>query len=122
MKLSELAIHQGVKAFGTLDLSNPMKLWVPPPSNYLGEFTSAEAPLAPGNWYFDTDEKLLIYRVRFANHFSSNNIQYPELARYQQQLGYRDKNNNQQFDPYIDDVTGLSLQPIDNYRWLIDAE
>jgi hypothetical protein len=122
MKLSELVIHQGVRALGTLDNSNPMKLWIPPPSNYLGEFTSAEAPLAPGSWYFDTDERLLIYRVRFTSHFSSDNIQYPELARYRLQLSYRDRDGNQRFDPYIDDATGLSLQPVDNYLWLIDAK
>ena len=49
MKLSERVILEGVGALGSLHLSNPMQLWNPPPSNYLGEFTTAEAPDEKGS-------------------------------------------------------------------------
>lgn len=122
IKVSELVIHDGITAIGKLHHSNPMQLWSPPPINYLGEFSTSDAPLEPGIWYFDTDQKLLVYRVRFIDYFSSDNLQYPNLARYQLRLNYRDSNNNQQFDPYIDEPKGLFLQPLDSYRWLIEPE
>lgn len=122
IKVSERVIHEGIGALVALDRSNPMQLLDPPPVNYLGEFPSREAPLAPGIWYFDTEQKLLVYRVRFSDYFSSDNSHYPDLARYQLRLDYRDRNNNQRFDPTFDNITGLSLQPLDNYRWLAEAQ
>jgi hypothetical protein len=121
IKLSERIIREGIGALAILHQSNPMQLWNPPPSNYRGAFSRNEAPLEQGVWYFNTDDKLLIYRVRFTDYFISANPQYPDLARYQLQVNYRDINNNQQFDPDIDDANGLFLQPVDNYTWLHDT-
>jgi hypothetical protein len=120
LKLSEQVIRKGASGLSTLHLSNPMQLWSPPPDNYLGEFKTGDAPLTEGSWYFDLGEKMLVYRVRFADYFISSNPHYPDLVRYQLRLEYHDTNNNQQFDPYLDTATRLSLQPVDEYQWLIE--
>lgn len=118
--LSELVIRKGASALDTLHHSNPMQIWTPPPVNYLGELNTANIPQEQGIWYFDLDTKVLVYRVRFTDHFTTDNPQYPTQARYQLRLNYRDNNNNQQFDPYIDEATGLSLEPMDRYSWSIE--
>ena len=52
-----------------LEGANPMQLLdgvMVPPSNYLGELSGRAAEQAePGNWYFDRDRLLLLYRFRY---------------------------------------------------------
>lgn len=41
---------------------NPLELLERKPKNYLGEFYSPDVrELAPGNWYFDRDKRILVY-------------------------------------------------------------
>lgn len=119
IKLSKEIIHNGVQQLNALHLSNPMQLWTPPPLNYKGEFKSSNAPNENGIWYFDSESRELIYRVRFTDYFISDDEIEPSLARYQLKLEYQDKNSNQQYDPYEDRATGLRLLPVGNYQWLM---
>lgn len=120
IKLSEQIIREGLTALAALHQSNPMRLWSPPPGNYLGEFKASEAPAAQGIWYFDLDEKVLVYQVLFTDHFTTDNVHYPAQARYQLQFDYRDNNNNQRYDPAFDEAVGLSLKPLNRYSWTIE--
>lgn len=122
IKLSEQLVKSGIGMLPSLHHSNPMLLWNPPPHNYLGEFNTINAPMETGIWYFDIDTKMLVYRVRFPDHFSSSNETYPDFARYQLRLDYRDLNHNELFDPSIDIATGLAIQPVDHYEWLADLD
>ena len=120
IQLSAVVIREGTAALTQLDRSNPMRLWSPPPSSYLGEFTAAEAPDAQGAWYYDLDQQMLIYRVRFTDYFTTDNSDYPGLARYQLRFDYHDNNSDQLFDPTIDTAIAVSLQPVDRYHWLLE--
>ena len=122
IKMSAVVVHEGAAGIAALDRSNPMHWWQPPPINYQGEFISSEAPSIPGVWYFDTVQRLLIYRVRFTDHFTSNNPDHPQLARYQVRLDYDDINRNHRFDPGVDTMRGLTLNPLDRYDWLKEPE
>ncbi len=122
LKLSKMVIQEGMAALTQLDHSNPMQLWNPPPSNYLGEFTTSEAPDTQGAWYFDLEQQILVYRVRFGDHFSSSNLTYPQLARYQLRMSYHDSNGNQQYDAEVEQISGLTLEPVDHYLWLSDPD
>jgi hypothetical protein len=122
MKLGEVVIQEGATGLVRLHHSNPMQLWNPPPSNYLGEFTTDKAPDTQGVWYFDLTQQVLIYHVHFADHFNSSNSQYPELARYQLRMNYNDSNNNQLFDASLEQISGFNLEPVDSYRWFNEPE
>ena len=89
---------------------------------YLGEFNSTEAPREKGVWYFDLEQKTLNYRVRFVDHFHSDNPAHPNLARYQLHISYHDNNGNGQIDPKQDSITGISIEPMDNYQWSVEAQ
>ena len=132
--LSGTVVHDGVQALAPLHHSNPIHLLlqqdgeVAPhtlsagiaPQNYLGEFHSAETPQEGGVWYFDLDQKVLVYRVNFTDHFISSNREYPHSARYQLRVRYTDLNGNGLFEPKLDRATGIGIEPMDHYTWLLD--
>lgn len=133
IRLSEIVLKEGVPALAQLHLSNPIALLQGEgdeapynlmagiaPQNYLGEFTSDEAPQQSGVWYFDLDQKILIYRVIFTDHFISSNEEQPDTVRYQLQVRYHDSNGNGRFDPLSETATGVSIEPQDHYTWLLD--
>ncbi|MCW8918188.1 MAG: hypothetical protein OQL08_05180 [Gammaproteobacteria bacterium] len=117
MKMSEVVVREGAAALVGLHQHNPMRLWQLPPPNYLGEFHTSEAPQERGIWYFDLDQRMLIYRVRFAAQFSSSNPLHPDLARYQLRADYHDTNGNGQFDAELETLSGLDLVAADHYSW-----
>ena len=102
IKLGEVVVREGPSALVQLQHSNPMDLLQQgtsdetpyniqagiAPSNYLGEFNPAEAPMEEGVWYFDLEQKILIYRVRFVENFRSDNATYPNQARYQLRINF----------------------------------
>ncbi len=118
MQLGKLVVNRGMDAVMEMEYSNPMQLLQPPPGNYLGEFSTTEAPQEQGGWYFDSDERVLVYRVRFAESFLSSNDELPDLARYQLRLDYQDFNGNNRFDPELEFARGLYIQPVDSYTWI----
>lgn len=136
IKLSEIVVKQGASALVQLQHTNPMDLLQQGssdespygvqagsvPSNYLGEFAPAEAPAEEGIWYFDLEQKILIYRVRFIENFHSDNEAYPDLARYQLRIHYHDSNGDGRIDPKQDTITNVNIEAMDNYRWSIDPE
>jgi len=56
------------------------------PASYAGEL-DAPAPdrIAPGKWYFDTESRLLVYRVRHGRYFESP-LSGPGRARFRVHL------------------------------------
>ena len=69
MRLSRAVGGQQPELLADLEGANPMRLLeevMVPPSNYLGELGGQEAQQAePGNWYFDLQQRVLIYRFRY---------------------------------------------------------
>jgi general secretion pathway protein G len=48
----------------TYENTNPMRFYQELPSNYVGEFSAeAAASVKPGQWYYDTTARKLVYRV-----------------------------------------------------------
>lgn len=69
MRLSRAVVGQQLDPLADLEGANPMRLLegvMVPPSNYLGELGGQAAQQAePGNWYFDLQQRVLIYRFRY---------------------------------------------------------
>lgn len=135
-RLSEIVVKEGATALIKLQHSNPIDLLQRDPSdetpydipsgieptNYLGEFTPAEAPEDDGVWYFDLEQMILIYRVRFIDHFHTDNAEHPNLARYKLHINYHDNNGNGLLDPKQDSISGISIEPVDHYQWSAEAQ
>ncbi len=106
-----------IQVLAEADGANPMNYLLDQPRNYIGELQSPDIKtIGPATWYFDTDSRLLIYRVQHPEYFVSE-LPGPARARFRLNLVYDDNNLNQQFDPYTDKVQGLRLIPNDPYHW-----
>jgi prepilin-type N-terminal cleavage/methylation domain-containing protein len=98
--------------------SNPMDYLLEGPASYLGEFDAPKpAEIPPGHWYFDRSRRLLVYRVRYGDHFSSS-LGSPERARFRVDVVYDDRNESGTFDPGLDGFGGARLAAEEPYRWL----
>ncbi|MEH6649053.1 MAG: prepilin-type N-terminal cleavage/methylation domain-containing protein [Motiliproteus sp.] len=69
MRLSSAVAGRQPGLLTDLEGANPMRLLegvMVPPSNYLGELDAQAAQQAePGNWYFDLQQRVLVYRFRY---------------------------------------------------------
>lgn len=105
-----------------LQHSNPINLLVQRPANYVGEFKTGEAfTINQGHWYYDSQQKYLIYKVRH-NEFFDTGLTGEPRARFQLQLVYVDNNKNGQYDLNTDALRGLSLESVDHFEWLIGTK
>lgn len=62
-----------------LEKDNPIKWLNTPPRNYLGEFAKAPDGAKPGFWYFQPDERRLIYRPNRAERLAIEATKGKEL-------------------------------------------
>lgn len=63
---------------------NPINWLQAPPNNYHGEVTtSSTLEILPGHWYFDSQEKHLVYRLNLSDHFVSTDDNVNKLATEQ---------------------------------------
>ncbi len=119
LQLASLAakgrLHEATRLLG----ANPVDWLAQPPDNYAGAFTPEEAArrVEPGQWWFDTRARELVYRVRFAEFFQPEQGHAPEV-RLKIRLVYADNNRNGRFDRQKDDVLGVRLVTLTPYRWL----
>ena len=69
-KLIALYVRNRSDEMAPITQQNPMEWLERKPQNYLGEFDSpAEKDVAVGNWYFDKEQKNLVYLLNNSNFF-----------------------------------------------------
>ncbi|MEH6628593.1 MAG: prepilin-type N-terminal cleavage/methylation domain-containing protein [Motiliproteus sp.] len=119
MEMSHALGSEGFESLAALEQSNPMALVMKvmdPPSNYLGELSEQQAKRAePGHWYYDLDQRLLIYRVRYTENLvgisdSSDNRLKFKLKVIHRSADSKDNKGNAR-------VSGLQLKPMDKDFW-----
>ena len=87
-------------------------------ARYVGAFASPDPATMPaGKWYFDTDQRYLIYRIE-AEDFFETSLPGVKRARFRVHLDFVDKNGNQMFDANEDRFQAVSLVTVENYRWI----
>jgi len=103
----------------TLVGSNPLDYAIEKPESYIGERNAPNiGKLLPGEWVYNISRKLLIYRVRYPEHFITklSGIKRIELKI---SLIYADINKNRQFNKGIDSIEGLRLSSTADYSWIL---
>lgn len=116
LETSRLALRQQLSQLPTLVGSNPMALLAQAPDSYLGEIENEQQVHQDGVWYFDSHERLLVYRLRYSEGFSTELTGAPRV-RYRIKLIYNDNNHNGRFDSKSDDIGGLDLVPVETFTW-----
>jgi general secretion pathway protein G len=117
---STIATDGGLKNIYKLHKSNPMDMLAETPGTYIGEISAADLDkIDNGNWYFDTDEGALVYKVINRDNLVTE-LEGPKRIRFQLQLVYSDKNHNRRYDVGHDSVQGMRLKALDKYHWQLD--
>ena len=102
-----------------LDLvgANPMGFLLEQPESYAGVFPSPDLEkIDEGQWFFDSHQGMLVYKVRFGDHFVTDLAGIPR-ARFKIFLVYADKNKNGRYDRSGDSIMGVKLAPVEPYSW-----
>ncbi len=96
---------------------NPVGTVFPPPDSYRGEFNRPNPErFQPGDWYFDAENKYLVYHVINSDRFIGGATSPPRI-RLRLEPVYRDINNNTVYDPGVDTLSGLGLNIVEPYQW-----
>lgn len=117
MEVAKHALKNELYKIPKLNGANPIPLLSQVPGDYIGEVTDEASLTQAGIWYYNPQSKMLIYRVRFQEYFSSD-LNAP-LIRLQVRLVYGDTNKNGKFDLRTDSIDGLDLISPDTYHWNI---
>lgn len=116
----EVAAHivrDDIKGLYALEGSNPMNRLSKKPKNYLGELPGPDPAIVEGgNWYFDTRDGTLIYRVQYGERFKTM-LLGPPRARFVVRLDYDDVNGNRVFDKETEQIRGVRLDALESYAW-----
>lgn len=114
MQVAEHFLAGDMEGLQQLVNSNPMDLLAEKPKNYLGVVSHrAAGEIEDGNWYYDSDMNALIYLVINDRYFVSE--LKPARARFKIYPIYSEKKQGTATKTY---QSGLSLRPMEPYRWL----
>lgn len=97
--------------------TNPMDLLASTPPAYLDITATTDIQQLPAaSWYFDSQEKVLVYKVQnrrylFAENGDSTYLKFKLLPVFD------DNNRNRRFDK-PDTLKGLFIHSLTKYRWL----
>jgi len=105
-----------------LDGSNPMRLMLETPENYVGELRGYDGNSVPRrNWYFDLNTRRLVYRIgrRFG---WSDDDEFMDNPEFEVRVAFDDRNGNGRFEPGTDELYGVRLQREAGAAWLVGRE
>lgn len=117
IKVAEYLSSGNARELPSIAGSNPMELLAEQPKNYVGARSGvALGEVDGGRWYFDTDSRLLVYRVLNDQTFVGDLTPYANI-KFKVELVFADMNGNQTFDPGVDGVSGARLAAQTLYHW-----
>lgn len=100
-----------------LDGSNPMRLMLEPPKNYVGEKREHQRTDVPRrNWYFDLKTRRLVYRV--GRRFGWSDDDLMDDPEFEVRVAFNDRNGNSRFEPGTDELYGVRLDAVAGAEWL----
>ncbi len=87
------------------------------PANYGGVMNAyTMGSIEKGKWYFNQDNRYLIYLVSNSEFFFSDETGLP-IIRFQIMIDYKDRNSNGKYDPERDEFQTMKLHPVNHYQW-----
>lgn len=87
------------------------------PANYLGELAGIDAAsIDGGSWYFNLDDRTLVYRVDNIAYFDGS-LPGPARVGFSVEIDFEDLNSNNRFEPLLDEYRGIRLRTINEYEW-----
>lgn len=113
-RVAELMLHDRMGELADIERQNPVKWLATPPPNYLGEMRDYNIEeISPGNWFFDTGRRMLVYRVNSGRSFVSA-TGAEKIVRYHVVSVKRQPRSG----GGSVSVEGVALESVEPYRWL----
>ncbi len=99
--------------------ANPVDWLAQVPDNYQGAFYGMDPALVDsGNWYFDSRDRMLVYRVRHTDYFETP-LPGPPRARFSVVLVYDTPSGSKPESGEAGRATGIKIAAAERYRWVI---
>ena len=117
LQLAEYLVRGKWQDVEKMALSNPMDWLAEKPENYLGEYLYPKpGEIPPGNWYFDLENRTLIYLVRSDRHFVADG-EDRKWVRYQVSPVYGDNGKESGLAADKREINGIRLTLVEAYQW-----
>lgn len=101
-----------------LEGTNPMDRLAQVPKNYLGTLNGINpADMVGGAWYFDTQNKTLVYQVRNQDYFRGG-FGKPARVRFKLQVVYEARGQRGVDGMNENEIAGATLVALDPYEWI----
>jgi len=116
IKVATLIARGRSAEIAELARANPVDLLSDKPGDYAGAYYHlATIELAPGHWYYDLQDRQLVYVVEHGAHFAADK-EGRKWVRYQMAL-VRDGGGVSSAEPASGEVTGVLLRQVAPYAW-----
>jgi prepilin-type N-terminal cleavage/methylation domain-containing protein len=121
LQVAGLLLNGKADEIAHLPDQNPMDWLAEKPKNYVGEYyTPKPGMVAPGNWYFDLQNKNLVYLVNNREHLHTavgegNQIRF--RAKLVTALNDASAPQKDAGKPTENLVEGVVLEPVISYKW-----
>lgn len=118
LQVAEMVVKQGLDSVRQLENANPMDYLQKLPNNYVGVKNSEAASQVPVlNWYFDSVDDVLVYKVQNKKYFESEIEGEPRII-LKLFLVFRDDVKSRRSS----NIQGIKLGSLHEYSWKIIDE
>jgi hypothetical protein len=108
MEFAERVVDSRLDTVPELAGSNPMERLAQVPHNYLGPVQDpAPKDVMAGHWYYDADDRLLVYRVSHGDRFATP-LEGPPRARFRVEVVTSERDGSPQ---------GVRMVAVDAFEW-----
>jgi len=111
IRLAELIVTNRQGEAAKLESEDPIRWLDEKPSNYGGSYRT---PPDTGTWYFDANERQLVYVVNSGSRLNLDSDASPKQIRFHARLL---KDRLWLYGVLVESVTGVALVPVNPYRW-----
>jgi len=111
IRLAELIVTNRQAEAVRLETEDPFQWLDEKPPNYAGPYRS---PPVTGTWYFDANERQLVYVVNSGNRLELDSDKGAKQVRFRARLL---KDRLQISGTVVEGVSGVSLVPVNPYQW-----
>lgn len=115
IKVAEYLAKGELKAIAALAGSNPVDRLAEVPQTYVGALRQGDPAIQNGTWYFDVEDRHLVYHVKYAQGLRGTAGPLTRI-RFVVEPVYEDRNGNGKFDQ-ADMLAGVRLAPVERFVW-----
>lgn len=112
LRMAELISKNQEKEARQLEIESPLRWLDKPPASFAGEYPDSPEP---GNWYFDSISRELVYIVNQSRFLKMQDRRQPQQLRFRVRISYQPINAP---GGRVNGIAGITLESTNAFRWL----